>query len=447
VFPVGYSNDLLFQDPNLVEGPPVREALFVVRGGVARPEADPPPVLRGGDMEDLTAWSMRDTNMVSDTGAVRVTNPRGANARIAQKVIVAPFRQYHVTVRVRTEEFTGAPPEVKAMANGHVLNYNALGVKRTQDWQLHQVMFNSLQHREVMLYFGAWGAQSGSLWWDDVRIEEVGLVNLIRREGAPLKARLETGAPLVEGTDFEPVKDPLMGTRPYAGNYDVYHEPPTIRMKKPFADGTRLRISYYHAATIYDGQAMIDIAEPRVEELLREQARRVHDLFHASGYMMSHDEIRVLGWSEAFQRRQMTPGQLIAHHVRQCISTLRELNPNGKIYVWSDMFDPHHNAVSGPYYLVNGPLLGSWDGLDREVIIMQWHGETAKDRAASLKFFAERGHRQILAAYYDAGPKQVSAWLDSAREVPGIAGVMYTTWRQQYEDLEAVADLLQKAEW
>src|SRR5262245_34023174 len=36
VFPVGYSNDLLSNDPNLAEGLPVRDALFVVSNGVAR---------------------------------------------------------------------------------------------------------------------------------------------------------------------------------------------------------------------------------------------------------------------------------------------------------------------------------------------------------------------------------------------------------------------------
>src|SRR5712671_4023918 len=36
LFPIGYSNDLLWHDPNLAEALPVRDALFVVRGGEAR---------------------------------------------------------------------------------------------------------------------------------------------------------------------------------------------------------------------------------------------------------------------------------------------------------------------------------------------------------------------------------------------------------------------------
>src|SRR5262245_43045957 len=41
LFSIGYSNDLLWHDPNLIEALPVRDALFVVQNGEARlsPEA------------------------------------------------------------------------------------------------------------------------------------------------------------------------------------------------------------------------------------------------------------------------------------------------------------------------------------------------------------------------------------------------------------------------
>ena len=53
VFPVGYSNDLLWHDPNLIEAMPVREARFVVQGGEARLVAEPGALLKGGDFSDL----------------------------------------------------------------------------------------------------------------------------------------------------------------------------------------------------------------------------------------------------------------------------------------------------------------------------------------------------------------------------------------------------------
>jgi hypothetical protein len=102
------------------------------------------------------------------------------------------------------------------------------------------------------------------------------------------------------------------------------------------------------------------------------------------------------------------------------------------------MFDPYHNAVKGPYYLVNGPWTGSWEGLDKNVIIMNWN---FGKRDQSLRFFADRGHRQILAGYYDHKPEQIKEWLASAKGVQGVIGVMYTTWQNDYSNLEAFARL------
>src|SRR5262245_51946034 len=44
LFPIGYSNDLLWHDPNLIEALPVRDALFVVKRGEARHQPDAPVV-------------------------------------------------------------------------------------------------------------------------------------------------------------------------------------------------------------------------------------------------------------------------------------------------------------------------------------------------------------------------------------------------------------------
>ena len=47
------------------------------------------------------------------------------------QVKVAPFRQYHITVRAAAQDFHGSL-EVKVLAGGHQLNYADLGVKPTQ---------------------------------------------------------------------------------------------------------------------------------------------------------------------------------------------------------------------------------------------------------------------------------------------------------------------------
>jgi hypothetical protein len=435
LFPIGYSNDLLWHDPNLIEGLPVRDSELVVSNGVACTYRTRVEILKGGDFSRLDEWSWHDKTVTQDQGAILIRDPKGENARICQTVKLDPFQLYHLSVRVRTEEFRGTP-EVKVLAGNQGLNFASLEVKRTQDWQVHHVVFNSLSNREVNVYLGTWGANSGSLWFDDAKLEKVDFVNLIRRPGAPLIVRRQNGAELGEGRDFDNLVDPNMGNHPWNGAYDVWHEPPLLRTKLP--NGTKLRASYYHAITVHDGQANICPSEPKTIELLRDQARRMHAAWEAKGYMMSHDEIRVLNWCKACEDRHLDAGQILAENVRACARILREVNPGGLIYVWSDMFDPNHNAHAN-YYLVRGNLAGSWEGLDKDVTIVPWYYEK---RAESLKFFADRGHRQVIAGYYDSSPRNVLNWLDAAKKVEGVEGVMYTTWENNYRDLETFLGLL-----
>jgi hypothetical protein len=434
LFAVGYSNDLLWHDPNLVEALPVKEAQFVVRDGTARLESDHPVQLKGGDFTDLKQWNWKDPSVSQENGTARM-DATNAPMRIVQKLKLHPFRQYHLSVRVRTENFRGAP-EVKVLSGNSALNYNHLGVKPSQDWKVHHVVFNSLTNSEVNLYLGCWDARGGTVWWDDAKLEEVGLVNLVRRPGAPLNVSTTDGKTLTEGKDYEPVRDPLMGVKPWNGSYDIYHVPPAIKTSLP--DGTQLRVSYYHAVTVHDDQAMICPSEPKTVELLRDQAERMHKAWGAKGYMMSHDEIRVLNWCDACQKRNLDAGAMLADNVKTCVEILKQVNPGGRIYVWSDMFDPNHNA-HGNYYLVRGDLKNSWQGLDKSVIVVPWYFEK---RRQSLKFFADRGHEQVIAGYYDARPEQVVQWLDAAKAVPGVVGVMYTTWQHKYLDLERFGELI-----
>jgi hypothetical protein len=433
VAPVGYSESILSQDPDLAEALPVKDALFVVKDGEARCVADPPVELAGGDFESGRGFAWKDDCVVVEHGVASVADPKG-NARIAWRLRVAPFRQYHVSVRVRTRGF-GGDARVQAIgADGRALVHSNLGVKRDQAWTEHHAVFNPLGNAEVTVYLGQWGACSGELAWDDARIEEAGLLNVVRRGGAPLTVTTADGRALAEGADFERVADPRMGRVPWPGGYEVWHEPPPIRTR--LADGTRLRASFFHAITVGDGQVSICPSETKTVDLLRDQIRRVHAAWGASGYFLQHDEIRVLGWDDSCARRKLTAGQILADDVKTCVRLVRETAPKADVYVWSDMFDPNHNAHAG-YYLVNGDLAGSWEGLDPDVVVVPWYFEK---RAESLAFFAARGNRTLLAGYYDSAPEpNVKGWLDAARGVKGVVGIMYTTWRGSYGDLERFA--------
>lgn len=430
VCPVGYSNDLLHADPNLIEALPVRNAPMVVKDGAAHLVSNDSTRIKGGVMSDLKLWGFRDDSVEPRDGSAYVRNPSGKNARLSQKVPLQPWRQYHFSVRVKTQEFHGTP-EVKFLnPEGRALNYDYLKVQRTQNWTVHHAVFNSQDSTTATLYLGCWDGTTGELWWDDAILEEVAFLNLVRRDGAPLSIVTDDGKVLEEGRDFDRLTDSLLGTKPYAGCYTVWHEPPVLKTKLP--SGTRLRASWHHGVTVHDDQACLCPSEPRSMALIKDQIERVNQLWEPPGFMMSHDEIRVWNQCAACRARNLSAGQLLADNVKACTRLIREVNPRARIYVWSDMFDPNHNARND-YYLARGDFAGAWEGLDKEVTIVPWYFEK---RTESLAFFASRGHRQVIAGYYDSDPSGVVEWLKAAGPHEGVEAVMYTTWQYNYRDME-----------
>jgi aspartyl-tRNA(Asn)/glutamyl-tRNA(Gln) amidotransferase subunit A len=104
---------------------------------------------------------------------------------------------------------------------------------------------------------------------------------------------------------------------------------------------------------------------------------------------------------------------MLADNVRFCRGLLRP----DTAYVWNDMFDPFHNAVKGPYYLVNGPWTDAWEGLDKDVA-------AAYERA--------------LARLSKAGAMLVDLAFEELLEMPGLTikgGIVAAEAFAQHRDL------------
>lgn len=458
VFPVGYSNGLLSHDTNLAEGLPVEDAPFVVRGREAVPVLDPAAQLVNGALEEAHgdafagfyqdrpgSQSVVDREVTHGGKASCRMQDLGASpvCRLIQKVKIRPHACYRLSCWAKTRDLAPAGAfRLLAMgaAGGKPLTFYEGGLEPTGDWSPLEVVFNTQDQTEVSLYAGLWEGKSGTLWLDDLALEEVSLVNVLRRDGCPLTVTSGDGKTVyAEGRDFEPVSDPLLGKVPYLGEYRFDHAGPPLRLAagSRIRDGDRLRVGWYHPALVHGSTAACCLSEPKVDDLLRDQARRVNDLYRPETFFMQHDELRVANWCRACRSRGLTPGGLLADNVRKCVQILKEVSPRARAVTWSDMFDPNHNAVND-YYLVNGTLEGSWEGLDRSVLVANWNGGKAK---ASLDFFAARGHRQIIAGYYDADDN-FAAWDAASAGVPGVDGFMYTTWLNRYADLERYGKLL-----
>jgi hypothetical protein len=464
VMPIGYSNSLLFHNPNLASGLPVRQQKFVIEADTARLVPTVNVTLTNGGFEPHNGdnfpgfrfidspgqLSFADTQ-VKHSGAVSVRfenfaqhSPQYGNGRVSYWTRVRPFTEYHVSAWVKTENLQPASAvNISVLSNaGYTLAFNDLDVPATADWRKIDFTFNSLEADTVGMYWGVWGAKSGRIWWDDLVLEETAFVNLIRRDGAPLTLT----PPLLtivytEGRDFDTLRDARMGMLSYAGNYDMWHTPPTLRARPGgiLKNGDTLFASYYHAILIHGDQVTCTMSDPEVYDILDREFRVLDSVLQAKTYFMQHDEIRTMNWDAGDEVRALSPAAILADNVARCRAIIEKHRPGADVWVWTDMFDEYHNALKGAYYLVRGDLRGSADLIANDLGMVNWNGREGIVQN-SLGFFADRGFRQISAPYYDNDEQNIRRWKEWTRDTPDFHGMMYTTWAQQYDHLESFGE-------
>jgi hypothetical protein len=448
----GYAEGMLVHNRNLAEGLPVYEAPFLVRSGQALFEPDPAVRIANGGFEEYTGNVPAAYRFTDDPGektfidtavfhggaaSLRFENFAGGMARASQEVAVRPHRCYRITAWLKTDGFQPASALLVQVlgSDGRTLTPFNAQAPSTTDWRKVVFGFNSLGYERVRLYIGAWGGRAGRFWVDDLGLEEVGLINVIRRPGTPVRVASEsTGASYEEGADFESISDPLLDFR-------FSHEGPTIKLtaKTRIGEGERLRVSWYHAVSINDGQVSACMSEPELLDITAGNARLIHSLLAPSKWMLSIDEIRAGASCEACRRRGAGMGRILGEYVTRVKQAITALNPEAAVYAWSDMLDPNHNA-RGDYYMVDGGFAGSWEHIPADLRIVCWHYAT---RVESLDFFSKLRFRTVAAAYYDGDDlSNPLGWLQALRDTPGAEGIMYTTWQHKYDWLPAFGDLV-----
>lgn len=462
---IGYSEGLLFEDPNLAEGFEARTTCFI-EGDTARIVADPSVSFPNGGFEKInnnqfSGWtwydganqsSLPDSSIVySGKYSARCANfalgNSAGNCRFNRLVTCKPNRYYIFTAWVKTDNLD-VQPQLLALgkhAGKPDINLTNTGFaipSTTNGWKKVQVAFNTMDCDQMNLYAGVWGATRGTIWWDDIEILDAGFINILRRPGAPLHVKnAKSAVEYKEGIDYYPLVDSVMLRA--NGSY-TYHTGPTLRRiaSGSIKNGDSLLVSYFHPVTVYGdengiGSTMLCISEDTTYKVIGKQMKQVNDLYHPDRFFLGHDEIRSMNSDSSCLRRNLSPAQILADNANRCYGILKGLNPNVKAYIWSDMFDSLHNAVNN-YYLVNGDLRGDWNLLDKDLTIVNWN---SGHRTASLKQFASLGFTQMTSPYYDEGNTQnIRDWRLATEDVPGVLGSLYTTWSADYRFLTPFAD-------
>jgi len=459
VFSVGYGGSILAQNKNLAAGIPVEKALYVVDGNTAHFVPDSPAKIVNPGFEQyegnrLAGFRFHDQPGVvsfvdreifySGKASIRFENFgdfEHGHARLMQEIEVSPNRCYRVRCWVKTDTLQpeGCFRIQVLTADGRNLAPWDPRVPATAGWREVVMGFNSLQYETVRIYVGVWGGQSGRFWIDDLGVEEVGLLNVLRRLGTPVKVESErSGRVYEESKDFASITDPRLNFR-----YD--HDPPAIEIlpRSDIKDQERLRVSYYHGMAINRGQVTACMSEPPVYDIWARQARLIHEHLAPNKILLSMDEIRAGGTCRACKERGLSMAQILGDCVTEQVRIIREVNPQAELFIWSDMFDPNHNAHAD-YYLVEGDFARSWHYIPKDLVIVCCY--YAK-RRESLAFFSSLGFRTLAGAYYDGDTlENPTGWLEALNDTPGACGIMYTTWRNKYELLALFGHLVTSKE-
>lgn len=286
----------------------------------------------------------------------RTSRPiRTATAARCRKCACPPRRCLRATFFVRAEGLEPAGAlRVMAMAGPRTLAEESNRAPGTFDWRKMSILLNTPDDGLVKLYAGVWGGKAGRVWIDDLTVEEVGPLNVLRRPGTPVTVRSEDGSvTYAEGRDYAPLEDPAFDR----GRID--RPPPPLRLLSGGAipDGARLRVSWYYTAPVQNGQVSVCMAEPALDEIFDHEAKLLAERVRPRKALLAVDEVRMGGTCRACAGRDM--GEVLGGCVTRQIEALRRHIPGIAVYAWSDMFDPDHNA-HGDYYIVRGFMYTPW---------------------------------------------------------------------------------------
>jgi len=109
-------------------------------------------------------------------------------------------------------------------------------------------------------------------------------------------------------------------------------------------DCKAIRASFWHGYRVGTDQDVISMEDPKAMEVLEIDLRNCLKVWEPQSLLLNYDEIRVAGWEPLPDGATLTPGQLLARHLQALTARVRKLSPQTKLYTWSDMFTPHHNA-------------------------------------------------------------------------------------------------------
>lgn len=463
----GQSGNTKFFDYNLDEAFPCKATRFVVSSGIARARGDTTVSLANGGFENgTTGWRIlpffKIDNTVKRSGnaSLRCDDPKQDLVRASQNVQIKPYTAYELSMWVKTQNivshttrygdqkcrdigFTVQSPLSNYIYQDRYFN-NGLGIN--SNWKLVKTAFHSLDRTSAMIEIQATKIlqYTGTVWFDDVKITEIGLYESVVRPGLSVMVKTTSGTILTEGKDY------------VVGNMQL-----TIPAGSAVHDGDELLVDWFKKANVVASHSNPAMCYDTFWNATRDEIALEDEWFGTpKARLMKYSEWRLAGWDPVcnarYQIDQVGSGRYMSDISNITNGLYKEANGSRISIVFSDAYDPWHNSRSN-YYVIRGGSVGSGYDLDEDIIVMNW---TVKGRSQSLSFFAgtdptSRGvwgvkktrQRQIISS----GPGMWTDWLPrvEALEKEGklkdgdIIGIAYHTYKPfptHYDKIESFAE-------
>lgn len=465
---LGFCSSLASADPNLVTGYPVVNQPMRAAAGKLYPMSTA-SITNGGfedhqnnqpigfDLQDAPGERTFIDGSVSYIGdySLRADAKDNEMSRIQTTFDVEPNKQHLLVVWLKTEALSARnvmviirDADTKKLLttqwpslpqdNGK-RNYIRKVNNLTTDWTKQKLTFNTQGSTRVSVMLAVFGGTQGSIWWDNLHVRNKPLMNWLRRDDLPTTVTDSNGIALTENEDLAPVIDPNLGNITFPGSYDTYHKTgkiSTIPTGK-INNGNIVYLSGYHTQVTGRGQVGCSWHNPKVGELVSQVHERLTSEFNPDFYHYNQSEVRT-GGAEPLDKQYMSAGAAFAAATADHIQRIQAAGGDADILLWSDMHDPLHNAKED-YYQIASSMENSWEGIDPSSVIIAnwWSGSKLRDKAgASLQHFDDLGFKQIIAGYYEEDVEDnFEAWQNAASGIKGIAGSMFYTNFDGYQDL------------
>lgn len=456
IWPAGYGT-MTDVDPGLVESKPLK-GVFYVRKGDRLVFEKSGAVLGNPDFEDgddsknsFSSWRIDApgsigyvdrTEFHAGSRSVRIETAPGkdmnGHARIHQKLVLKPNRRYRFSLWYKVRSGDTLPVESlklqvynkEASPSGSASVGRILRTDETGKWKKVTLSFATGSSGVATVWMGCWSkSANGVFWFDDAHLEELELDEVAVRAGTPFEVRdARTGAVYAEGRDY------LAPVRSHNGIYVG------IPAGSSIPEGSCVEIdTYVWSRSGVKSQISTCMSDPELYRLFRRSAEGIAAACNPRKWFLSMDEIRNGGTCPLCEARKTDMAHIVAECVLKQHEIIRSVRPDAKVYAWSDMFDPWHNAkaqVAG----CKGSFIGIWDLIPRDMTLVCWH---FRIRETDLPFFAKLGFGIVAGAYYDQQTiRRDELWVETLNRTKGATGILYTTWAARYDQLENFGNMV-----